>query len=140
MSLMPQPVPPIGKLLSSSIRGQTEEARTTIPQPPEQKPQSQKANQNDRSRWGNTSQSGAAREWGRDTTCCRGCRAVGTLGLRCLGWKPVQPLWKLSGILLGANHVSSLRPSNFSPQYPFNKSACIHQKPLASIPGQYYSW
>ena len=55
MSLMPQPVPPIGKLVSSSYRGQTEEARTTIPQPPEQKPQSQKANQNDRSRWGNTS-------------------------------------------------------------------------------------
>ena len=30
-----------------SIRGQTEEARTTIPQPPECKPQSQKANQNE---------------------------------------------------------------------------------------------
>ena len=33
-------------LLSSSIRGQTEEA-TIIPQPPAQKPQSRKANQND---------------------------------------------------------------------------------------------
>ena len=33
-------------LLSSSFRGQTE-ARAIIPQPPEQKPQSQKANQND---------------------------------------------------------------------------------------------
>ena len=33
-------------LLSSSIRGQTEEARTIVPQPPEQKQQSQKANQN----------------------------------------------------------------------------------------------
>ena len=34
-------------LLSSSIRGQTEEPRTKIPQPPKQKPHSQKANQND---------------------------------------------------------------------------------------------
>ena len=34
-------------LLSSSIRGQTEEVWTITPQPPEQKPQSQKANQND---------------------------------------------------------------------------------------------
>ena len=33
-------------LLSSSIRRQTEEARTIVPQPPEQKQQSQKANQN----------------------------------------------------------------------------------------------
>ena len=34
-------------LLSSSFRRQPEEARITITQPPEQKPQSQKANQND---------------------------------------------------------------------------------------------
>ena len=34
-------------LLSSSVRRQTEEARTTVPQPPEWKPQSQKTNQND---------------------------------------------------------------------------------------------
>ena len=33
--------------LFSSIRSQTEEVRTLISQPPEQKPQSQKANQND---------------------------------------------------------------------------------------------
>ena len=34
-------------VLTSSIRAQTEEARITIPQPPEGKSQSQKANQND---------------------------------------------------------------------------------------------
>ena len=37
---------PSGSLLSSSTRGQTEEARTVIPQPPGQKPQAEKANQN----------------------------------------------------------------------------------------------
>ena len=37
---------PCTSLLTSSIRAQTEEARITIPQPPEGKSQSQKANQN----------------------------------------------------------------------------------------------
>ena len=37
----------VHKSLPSSIRGQREDTRTTIPQPPEEKPESAKANQND---------------------------------------------------------------------------------------------
>ena len=47
MSAYPSTLASFTSLLSSSIRGQTEKARTTIPWPLEQKSQSQKTNKND---------------------------------------------------------------------------------------------
>ena len=49
----------------------------------------------------------------------------------------VHGIFQARVLELGAiafSEMSSLGPSNSSPQYAFNKSACIPQKPLASMP------